>query len=149
MDETDIEFGATSKKRPRSTEKPRYFLLTAQYINDMYYASEMTIEGAGIIPNEGMQPQNQAAEDAMDAWLESLPSRPKRHEDFIMEAMMNRPRHEIPAPNPPAKKKPGRLFGKETSAETEISVVAEDNTRRGPKKQQGTIVHEVPSPGSM
>lgn len=153
MDETDLDFAptdaATRRRASAGDERPRYFLLTAQYINDTYFAEEQEIIYGGV-PNDGMEPRNPAAEKRMEEWLESLPSPLRRHEDFIADAIANRPRYEIPAPTPRAKSKPARILGKETKESTEVEVVPVDPRRvKGPKKQMGTIVTEVPSPGSI
>lgn len=154
MDEIDTDFlpGKTtaSAKPPRSTEAPRYYLITAQYINDSYYAADIEIIYRGT-PNEGMEPRNAAAEEAMQEWIDSLPSKPMRHEDFIMKAMMDRPKHEMGEKPTGPKKRAARLMGKETpETDNTVEVVPPDLTRvKNPKKQMGTIVQEVPSPGSI
>jgi hypothetical protein len=151
MDETDQDFipGEPKKRKVRDETPPRYRLTTPQYINDRYYDEGIEIVYKGT-PNEGMEPVNASAERRVEEWLDSLPSRPQRHEDFIMQAMMNRPRHEVTAPTA-TKRKASRIIGKETPEEdNEVEVIPPDLTRvKGPKKQMGTIVHEVPSPGSI
>ncbi len=156
MDDTDKDFvpqGDTPtarRKAEREREKPRYYLVTPQYIGDMYYTDDQEIIYSGT-PNEGMEPRNAAAEDKMDAWLESLPAPTMRHEDFIANAIANRPRHEMAAPPTAPKRRPSRLMGKEPAEDDgTVEVVPQDMSRvKGPKKQMGTIVSEVPSPGSI
>src|SRR6185312_13156834 len=65
---------AETLERPAAL--PRYRLITPFYADDQLWPEEAEIEFDGV-PNEGMQPINDAARERMEAWLRSLPPRAK------------------------------------------------------------------------
>lgn len=134
-------------------EKPRYRLLQPFYCDDMYFAvdEEIIFEGT---PNEGMEPLNRAAEDKLDAWYASLPSRPRPLADVVADSVANRPRDEAPKDvrqvvrASEASATP--VMGKGTSKQTvELVEKPAERKYKGPKKVMGTVVKETPSPGSI
>lgn len=77
------------------SEVPRYELISAFYVNDRIIPEGSFIEYGGV-PNEAMVPQNDAAREMMQRFIEKMLGGRKTPalSDQVYDAMLNRPREE-------------------------------------------------------
>ncbi len=144
---------------------PRYELLKPLYADDVLWGEGEIIEYDGT-PNEAMVPLNQAAEDRMRAFLDSLPGgRTRPIEEIVADAMRNRPQFAAGPQAAPGSQRPmptketavpqmsnvqepgARQRGRPQKAVNHIERPPEAKYRR-PIKAMGTVVNEVPGRGS-